>query len=482
MRVVVEHLLDHNKRVCIIDPKGDWWGLKAGGDDSSTGYPVITFGDFKGGDYQADVPINEESGRHVAELITTGNRPCVIGFRGWFTSHMTKFWVDFAKTLFHSNEGELYLVIDEAQNFAPKGSLSGMEGKAATGLHWTNRLLAEGRGLGINIWVGSQRPQKVHNDTLDGCETLIAMRTVHPAAREALVKWMKGAGDKEAESKILSSIGEMPRGEAWVWSPEIGFGPSRVTFPMFKTFDSFAPPQLQKKVAQKTWADVDLDEVKQKLARVIEEQKSNDPKALRSELGRVRSELMKIQGRVETKEVIKEVPVLKEDEREAILRLDEILGGIDFQQVRDVIGVVRKHLVTPGLPKVSDIRGIVSKLPQFSPLPVKKTSQQQSSNGDVSLGKCERSILTALAQYPQGRTSLQIAVLTGYSVTSGGFANSLGKLRSAGLISRGQPVQITEEGKSALGDPGSTPDRRASLDSLVRSPREMRAFNLGGFG
>src|SRR5205807_1675176 len=97
MRVVVEHLLDHNKRVCVIDPKGDWWGLKVSADGKEAGYPVITFGDFKG-DYEADVPLNEASGKHVAELITSG--------------------------------------------------------------------------LGINIWVGSQRPQKVHNDTLDGCETL----------------------------------------------------------------------------------------------------------------------------------------------------------------------------------------------------------------------------------------------------------------------------------------------------------------------
>jgi hypothetical protein len=38
-----------------------------------------------------------------------------------------------------------------------------------------------------------------------------------------------------------------------------GFGPKRVKFPLFTTFDSFAPPQLQKRVSGKGWADVDLD-------------------------------------------------------------------------------------------------------------------------------------------------------------------------------------------------------------------------------
>ncbi len=34
LRHIVEHLLTHGKRVCIIDPKGDWWGLKFSADAS----------------------------------------------------------------------------------------------------------------------------------------------------------------------------------------------------------------------------------------------------------------------------------------------------------------------------------------------------------------------------------------------------------------------------------------------------------------
>jgi len=204
---------------------------------------------------------------------------------------MLHFWIDFAKTLFHANEGELYPIIDEAQNFAPKGSLKSIEGQGGTSLHWTNRLLAEGRGLGINIWVCSQRPQKVHNDTLDGCETLVAMRVVHPAARAAIKDWIEGAEDKASGKEVLDKVGEMKRGDAIIWSPEIGFGPKHVSFPMFKTFDSFAPPQLQKKVSQKGWADVDLDAVKEKLASVIKEAKANNPKELRKELNEVRKQL-----------------------------------------------------------------------------------------------------------------------------------------------------------------------------------------------
>ena len=97
MRVVAEDLLTNKKRTCIVDPKGDWYGLKSSADGKSAGFPVIAFGDFK--EPQAtDIPINPQSGKHVAELIATGNRPCIIGFRGWMPGQMTKFWIDFAST------------------------------------------------------------------------------------------------------------------------------------------------------------------------------------------------------------------------------------------------------------------------------------------------------------------------------------------------------------------------------------------------
>jgi uncharacterized protein len=304
MRVIVEHLLDHNKRVCIIDPKGDWWGLKVAADGKSQStYPVICFGDFKES-RASDVPINESSGRYVAELVATGNRPCVLGFRGWMPAQMLRFWIGtkvkgspetpgFAQTIFNQNGGELYIVIDEVHNFAPKGKVQDPE--SARCLHWTNRIMSEGRGLGLIFIIASQRPQKVHNDTLENCETLIAMRVTHPRSREATEEWINAKGDKELGKDVTGSLADLKRGEAWVWSPENDFGPKRVQFPMFGTFDSFAPPQVQKKVNQASWAEVNLDQVREKLASVIAEQKANDPKELKQEVARLKGEISALQ-------------------------------------------------------------------------------------------------------------------------------------------------------------------------------------------
>jgi energy-coupling factor transporter ATP-binding protein EcfA2 len=290
MRVIAEHLLDKQRRIVIVDPKGDWWGLKSAASGKSAGYPVIMFGDFKE-PRATDVPINDRSGKHVAELIATGNRPCVLGFRGWMPAQLVRFWLDFAPALFNANEGELYLIIDEVHNFAPKGKI--MDPDSGKCLHWTNRIMSEGRGLGMTFFIASQRPQKVHNDTLENCETLIAMRVTHPRSREATEEWINAKGDRELGKEVVSTLAELKTGEAWVWSPDNEFGPKRVKFPMFSTFDSFAPPQLQKKVSQAGWSEIDLDQVKEKLSAVIAEAKANDPKELKAEVARLRQELAK---------------------------------------------------------------------------------------------------------------------------------------------------------------------------------------------
>jgi hypothetical protein len=76
----------------------------------------------------------------------------------------------------------------------------------------------------------------------------------------------------------------------------------------------------------------------------------------------------------------------------------------------------------------------------------------ESLDGPLKLSSGERRILSALAQYPQGRSKVQVAVLTGYAATGGGFNNYLGALRSRGLLEGdGDRLTITEAGMQTLG-------------------------------
>ena len=80
------------------------------------------------------------------------------------------------------------------------------------------------------------------------------------------------------------------------------------------------------------------------------------------------------------------------------------------------------------------------------------------------MSKAERMVLNALAQYPQGRTKAQVAILTGYAVNGGGFNNAISSMRSSGYLEGNQDrLVITESGMAALGAYDPLPSGEALL-------------------
>jgi hypothetical protein len=121
--------------------------------------------------------------------------------------------------------------------------------------------------------------------------------------------------------------------------------------------------------------------------------------------------------------------------------------------------VGRFHLGAPPQPK-----------PKFEakrqPAP---STQNGHATGGAKLAKAERLALTALAQYPQGRSKNQVAILTGYAVNGGGFNNAISALRTNGFITGGgDNLEITQEGLAALGSYDPLPSGQALLDHWMR--------------
>lgn len=471
MRVLVERLLDLGKPVCIIDPKGDWWGLKSSADGRRAGYPVVIFG----GEH-ADVPLNAHAGAHVAELIATGNRPALIDLGGWMVGERTRFFIDFASTLFRHSRGPRHLVIDEVHNFAPQGKI--LDPDAGKMLHWANRLASEGRGKGITLIAASQRPQKVHKDFLTSAETLVAMRVVHPLDRGAIKEWVDGCPDPVKGKEVLGSLASMPRGEGWVWSPEIGFGPERVRFPLFSTYDSFKAPTGEQTAKLKGWAEVDLEEIRAKLSAVVEEAQANDPATLKREIARLRAEISKANGAGRpTAEDLQAA-----DQRGYTRGWNEAMAQAEASR-KELCKVVQRAVADAFNPpsRVEMVRPELrlDELPQLPGLPTPKRPRNipdsipvtgnGGNSGNGKLSKAERLVLTALAQYPQGRTRTQVAILTGYSSTGGGFNNALSSLRSKGwMTGSNERLAATPAGLEALGPFDPLPHGEALLQHWFR--------------
>lgn len=472
MRGLVEGLLEHQLPVCIVDPKGDWWGIKLAKDGKRPGYPVVIFG----GEH-ADVPINAHAGAHVAELFATGNRPCLIDLGGWMVGERTRFWIEFASTLFRLTKGTRWLVVDEIHNFAPKGKV--MDPDAGKALHWTNRLASEGLGKGLPMIFASQRPQKVHNDTLTSAETLIAMRVLHPSDRAAVSDWIKGCGDLVLGNQVLNSLAQMDRGEGWAWSPEIGFGPIKVKFPMFKTYDSFRPQSVEDTKGLHGWAHVDLEDVKAKLADVVQEAAKNDPKVLRARIAELEKLLASGGGDGQLAEPDPED--LAQERRTGYLE-----GRAEGNRTVEAIKQnVKEALERIGMPeptyKVDSVlvppepRARVASVPtaprQREVAPALTERQRQtrppfgSKPSGSGLSKAERLLLTALAQnHPKALEQDQLAILAGYAPSTGHFNNNVGALRTKEFVTKGWPIEITVGGREALGAFERLPTGKALLD------------------
>jgi DNA helicase HerA-like ATPase len=82
------------------------------------------------------------------------------------------------------NSKPLHIIIDEAHLFAPQGRVP--DPQSGRMVHAANNLVSGGRVKGLRIMLISQRPAKLHKDSLTQVETLIAMRLIAPQDRAAV--------------------------------------------------------------------------------------------------------------------------------------------------------------------------------------------------------------------------------------------------------------------------------------------------------
>lgn len=444
---IVEWLLRHDRQVCIIDPTSAWWGLRLAADGKGKGHDVIIIG----GDH-GDIPLSERSGSAVARLVTEQGASVVIDTGGMTVGEYTRWFIDFAGTLYTTIRGPLHLVIDEAHYFMPQGKVPDpMTGKM---LHAGNRLISGGRSRGIRAIMITQRPAKFHKDSLTCADTLIAMQLIAPQDRQAVKDWIDGCGNPDDGRTVLDSLASL-RHEGWVWYPE-GNIIERHKFPSIKTYDSSAAPSHGASRAVKL-GDIDLSAVKAAMAEAVKEAEANDPALLRRRIAELE--------RAATKQA---VPVATVD-RAAIERAVSVAVRAERQrwEARDRACNRAFTTVIGRLSKIGELaasNGIVwpDPIQAFeAPKAVvvrsncepRRVESSRPIGGDGTLGRAELAILRAAKQIGERATRARLSVLSGYSITSSSFVNALGTLRSRGYIDgRGDDNTITDAGRVAAGE------------------------------
>lgn len=461
---IVEPMLQHGKRVGIVDPTGAWWGLRSHADGKRAGFPVLVLG----GDH-GDLPLVPNGGEAVARLLVEQGVSLVADTGRFTVGERTRWMVDFAGAVYRLNRSPLYLVLDEAHVFAPQGKVPDPDtGKM---LHAVNQIASGGRSRGIRLTMITQRPQKLHKDTLTTADTLIAMRVMHPLDRNAVREWIDGCGDPAQGKQVLDSLAGLQRGEGWVWYPE-GAHLARGKFPPIGTFDSSATPTGDSALAApKTVAEIDLTEIKKSMAEAVAQAEANDPKLLRARLAKLEAE------RAEERKNPLMLNASEEQIAQAQARgyargVDAALGAARewVAGIKSIVGLQQSALSAALAVPVSGPPMTATEAAgrQAPPAPRPQQTPQRALSGQPGVvdKPMPRAFLTALAQHRDGLTKGQILVHTTYRSSgpvSGCFAELL---RNGWVIAMGQKLAITEAGVKALGEYQPLPvgaDLRAHL-------------------
>jgi multidrug efflux pump subunit AcrA (membrane-fusion protein) len=497
---LVEELYRLRAQFVVLEPVGNWWGLRLRADGEGKGIDVPIFG----GDH-GDLPLPETSGAEVARLLVEQKLSAILDVSGFRKRAMRRFTADFAETFFHlkkSHKSPVCVVVEEARVFVPQKINKGDEG-AARLLGAMEDIGRRGRNYGIGMALLDQRPQSVHKDVLNQAQNLIVLQLAGKHETDAVAAWVREKARADKDAQWWEELAALPPGEAFIWSPRRHiFDHVKVTKKW--TYDSTKTPDFDDDTPAPTLSEIDVGAIKVALEATIEKAKKTDPKELTrkiktqaKEIARLNRELATKPAEVTTQEVEVEVPVSvvsPEDLRAARDRVHQIMAvRTDIDGKLGELGqlaVGLENLAKDAFKIVDDGIARIEELQRGEPgkkkreekkhvrvppsVPAKKTArpaEMSKLNGEVT--ESHRRLLDALAKLEaighEVATNHQIGFVAGYKI-SGRFHNLRGELRKLGLVEYVPGgTQLTDDGRALA----EVPDVPLTTDALQETVFSM---------
>lgn len=225
--VMAEELSRNGVPFVVFDPIDVWWGLRLSSDGKSKGLPIVVFGREN-----ADIQLDRDMGRRIAQAIVRERISCVISTFGMPKVAQRHLIAEFAEELLNINHEPRHVFIEEAHEFVPQRVTGGI-GKSFSAVE---SLVTMGRNRGIGVTLINQRAATVNKDVLTQLDTLIALRSVGPQDRKALSEWVEAHSAEGDFDKFMDTLPGLPTGEAWIWSPEFLQTFERITIRKRETF------------------------------------------------------------------------------------------------------------------------------------------------------------------------------------------------------------------------------------------------------
>ena len=263
---IVERLLQMQRRVLVLDPLSVWWGLKSGADGKSPGFPIPVFGGP-----QADIPLHDAAGSTIAELIVSTGTSAILDMGQMRKAEQARLVADLLDYLFTHNRDPLWLVLEEADAFAPQQPM----GELTRVLGEVDRIARRGRNFGFRLISLTQRPAKLNKDVLTQLSTLIAMGVTSPQDRDAVKAWVDGNADRDQARKVYDSLAKLRVGEGWIWAPDHDLL-DRVKFPPIHTLDTSKTPTAgDARITAPVLASADLAKITRQIQAIQATQGGN---------------------------------------------------------------------------------------------------------------------------------------------------------------------------------------------------------------
>jgi hypothetical protein len=422
--VMAEEMLKKGLQVVIVDPIGVWWGLRSSADGQSDGLPIIIAGGEK-----ADIPIEPSNGEVLANLIVEQRLSIVVDISLFRKGEQHRFMTTFAETLYRKNRQAMHLILDEADEFAPQRTM----GDEARMLGAIEDLVRRGRARGIGVTMITQRPAVLNKNVLTQIEVLIALRLTSPQDRAAIAEWVKYHADNDEAQKMLGSLSSLPVGTAWFWSPGWLDTFKRIEVRKRETLDSSSTPKTNTEtITPHKMANVNLENLRIKLATTIEKVESKDPKFLQHKIIELEKQLANHKPKIERIEV----PIIKPETLQTLL--DALRPVTDLAQN-----------ITAILPHTN-----TSIKPTVKPLTIQKPIKSENSanfTSETPLGAGEYKVLVAISQHSNGVTRQQLTILTGYKRSTRN--TYLQRLKQRGFINEDtERITATDNGRETLGN------------------------------
>ena len=452
---MVEQLLDAGARVCVVDPLGVWWGLRASADGTAAGYPVVVFGG-----QHADVRLDEGMGAALGRLVGAQSLACVVDLSELGSSAARRrFMSGFSGALYEANTEPLHLVLDEADLWAPQRPLP----EAQTLLGRVEEIVRRGRVRGFIPWLITQRPAVVHKDVLSQADILIAMKLTSSQDRDAIGGWIEGQADRAEGKRILAELPRLARGEGVIWAPSDGML-KRVAFPAIRTFDSSRTPRRGERAATpRTLAEVDLSAITAALAETVGAEKERPSRD---------RDVQNLQRQLDA-------AVARAGAAER--RLDALLGHL--RRIADEAGSKDPAATPPAAARLT-----ATALPRAADGATASTISTPATPPTV-VHPAGRKLLAALARHSPARfTWGQAATLAGLTPSGGHFNAGRKELRDRGMVDElaNGLVAASSAGLAAAGElppaPATAAERLEMWCSRLPSPAPEMLRKLAEWG